>query len=97
MKHRWGSLQRSGFVYFIRFIGEKYIKIGLTTREPKVRLQQLKRQYKHPLEILHVIKTDNAAETEKAFHSEFKSKNVINEWFELTEEDIKEIKGIEKI
>ena len=85
-----------GYVYLIGEIDNpgKY-KIG-STRAKKIetRLKQLQTGNSSELYIKESFETEHPFKLEKMLHNHFKSSNLIGEWFELSEDDIKAFKGI---
>ena len=85
-----------GYVYLIGEIGnEGRYKIG-STRAKKVatRLKQLQTGNANELYIKESYETEYPFKIEKMLHNRFKNANIINEWFELSEDDVKDFKGI---
>ena len=85
-----------GHVYLIGEIGnEGRYKIG-STRAKKVdtRLKQLQTGNSDELYIKESYETEYPFKIEKMLHNRFKNNNIINEWFELSEDDVKGFKGI---
>lgn len=84
------------FVYLIgnEDIPNRY-KIGSTrARDVNNRLKQLQTGSSSQLYIKDSFETDHPFKLEKMLHNHFKSSNIIGEWFELSEEDVKGFKGI---
>ena len=85
-----------GYVYLIGEINEenKY-KIG-STRAKNVnnRLKQLQTGNSNELFIKESFETDYPFKLEQMLHNHFKYSNVIGEWFELTNDEIKNFKEI---
>lgn len=82
--------KQKGIVYFVRR-KDGIIKIGFST-DFESRLKALSFEHGN-LEIIHLVKTNNAIVTETLFHNFYKSKRVEGEWFELNKNDIKFIKS----
>lgn len=76
-------------VYFIKHSNVSPIKIGKSTKENfKSRLGHLKISSPYGIEILGVIKTDNAYKLERSLHSKFKESRLNGEWFDISEKII---------
>lgn len=81
-----------GYVYLIGEEGnEGRYKIGSTrARDINTRLKHLQTGNSNQLYIKNSYGTSNPFKMETMLHQHFKCKNVINEWFELSDEDVKE-------
>jgi hypothetical protein len=70
--------------------------IGKTT--DKLRLQSRLRVYRthnpHGVQLLHVIQTDDATRLEKTLHRKYSERCVGGEWFELTDDQVEEIRRL---
>lgn len=85
-----------GYVYLIGEInnGKKY-KIGSTrAKDINKRLKQLQTGNSNPLFIESYYETDKPFKLETMLHNRFKDNNVIGEWFEMKDEDIKSFEDI---
>ena len=85
-----------GYVYLI---GEKdnngRYKIGSTrAKNVHTRLKHLQTGNSSELYIKEYYETEHPFKLEKMLHNQFKSSNLIGEWFELSESDVKAFKGI---
>lgn len=84
-----------GFVYLIgeqNTIG-KY-KIGVTnSKDVNKRLKQLQTGNSKELYIKESYETSYPFKLENMLHNHFKTKGIIGEWFELSEEDTKQFKN----
>lgn len=85
-----------GFVYFIKEIKnsdqhQAHIKIGYTNNLDR-RLSEFVVSVPYPLEFIHSIYSENAAETERLFHSLYQNKHINGEWFELNQDNLLAIK-----
>jgi hypothetical protein len=85
-----------GHVYLI---GEKdrpnNYKIGSTRAKNIItRLNQLQTGNSSELYIKESYETEHPFKLEKMLHNHFKEKNLIGEWFELSESDIEAFKGV---
>lgn len=84
----------SGFIYLVSAKGANRYKIGLTTNIER-RFKRLEQQAPFPLVLIHFFATSDCLTSESALHQRFASSRVHGEWFELTDEDVKEICAIE--
>ena len=83
-------------VYFILNSETKLIKIGCS-KDINKRYKDLQSQNEHlgytsKLILLDKILVENYYDLEQYIHSKFSNKRVINEWFDISVEDIKDIK-----
>lgn len=85
-----------GYVYLIGEINEgKRYKIGSTrAKDINKRLKQLQTGNSNPLFLESFYQTDKPFKLETMLHNHFKSSNIIGEWFELSEADIKSFTSI---
>ena len=85
-----------GYVYLIGEIGnDSNYKIGSTrAKDVNKRLKQLQTGSSSKLYIKESFETEHPFKLEKMLHNHFKDKNLIGEWFELSESDVKTFKGI---
>lgn len=78
-----------GYVYFVQC--NNVVKIGMAKDlNNRVKVYGVNSPFKTKL--LHYIKTENKKELEAFFHETFSNKRTDGEWFELTKQDIKDIK-----
>lgn len=85
-----------GYVYLIGEINnDGRYKIG-STRAKKVdtRLKQLQTGNSSELYIKESYETERPFKLEKMLHNRFKSSNLMGEWFELSEDNVKDFRGI---
>jgi hypothetical protein len=77
------------YVYLVGTIEDqpKY-KIG-RSKNPESRIKQLQTANGAPLELLNIFKSKYPTILESQLHKHFRSRNYINEWFALNEDDIK--------
>ncbi|PED73034.1 hypothetical protein COL30_11835 [Bacillus pseudomycoides] len=83
-----------GYIYFLK-ADNGLIKIG-KTKDLKQRLDHFTAKLPYKLELLHSIESDDYSSLEEYFHEMFANKRKRGEWFELTEEDMKEVKLFEQ-
>lgn len=82
--------QQRPLVYLIRAENGP-IKIGVTSNIEK-RVQQLTAIIPLEIELLFIIKSDNALALEASLHSEYSDRRIKGEWFRLTNEDVDRIR-----
>ena len=82
--------RKTGYVYIIK--SGEYHKIGLTRREPGVRI----REFTTPegVDPVWIIETSDPEGLEKFLHHVFEDKRAEREWFKLNEEDVEFIKTV---
>ena len=85
-----------GYVYLIgEMKNEGRFKIGSTKCiDVNKRLKQLQTGNSNELYIREFFQTDRPFRLEKMLHNRFKNANLIGEWFELNDEDVKQFKTI---
>lgn len=81
----------SGCVYFLRGTNG-LTKIGMSTRDADKRLNEFSPRLPFDTELVHVINCQDPFSIELSFHERFAEKRVRGEWFELSDDDICEIK-----
>lgn len=77
-----------GFVYLICDSSNEYYKIGVTTGKIEKRIKQLQTGNGTELFVRCYFQTKYPFKLEKLLHVRFGDKRVLNEWFELSLEDI---------
>jgi len=82
-----------GYIYLIKS-GDDGYKIGFTKKDAFQRLNELSTGNPNELELIHVLKTDFDFKMERTLHRFYKIKNIKNEWFDLTEEDVNNFPNI---
>jgi hypothetical protein len=92
--------KHKGYIYLFHISGTNIYKIGLSIY-PDSRLVDVKREYKnfiaeHGTELVKVCSfpTNFMKQAEYDMHARYESKSIGNEWFELTPEDVEDIKAI---
>lgn len=85
-----------GYIYLIGEIGnENRYKIGSTRcKDINKRLKQLQTGNSEELYIKESFETTHPFKLETMLHNRFKSSNLIGEWFELSNEDVRAFKGV---
>lgn len=77
-----------GYVYLIYDESNNLYKIGVTKNNPNNRVNKLQTGNPTKLYIKEVYKHNYPFRIEKMLHNKFKSKQVLNEWFELSIDDV---------
>lgn len=84
-----------GSIYLVQaLIPDGYYKIG-KSKNPVDRIEKLGVILPFPLKPIHQFKTDNMQRGEAVLHNRYADKRVNGEWFQLTEQDVKDICAIE--
>ena len=85
-----------GYVYLIGETDNKgKYKIGSTrAKDIKKGLKQLQTGNSSALFLKESYETEHPFKLEKMLHNHFKSSNLIGEWFELSEDDVRAFKDI---
>lgn len=78
----------SGYVYLICDPGKELFKIGVTTGKIENRIKELQTGNGSELFISNHFKCDYPFKLEKMLHARFMTKRVLNEWFNLTIDDL---------
>lgn len=87
-------IRRGGYIYILKDTEiSGYYKIGKTT-QPHERMKAFGVLLPFAVELIHVIQCDNANRVEAHLHQHYASKRQRGEWFNLTDEDIAELKLI---
>ena len=76
-----------GYVYLMKMCG--YYKIGYS-QDPTTRSKEIGVLAPMQPEIVHTIFTNNMRETEAVFHYQFREKRIRGEWFDLSEDDVRD-------
>lgn len=76
-------------IYLAQQQDSNLYKIGITKKEPKKRIKELQTGNGNPLVLIESFKTKHDFKMETALHAHFNTKKREGEWFELSEEDVK--------
>ncbi len=82
-----GAQNSPGYIYIVYSIGR--YKIGLS-KQPRRRIQAIQSPY--PIELICIIQTNDMLSLEIELHARFDHARKHGEWFELSDEDVEEIK-----
>lgn len=72
-----------GYVYLIKDTDNELYKIGVTKRNPNIRLKKLQTGNPHKLQLISFYKTQYPYRMESILHNRYENLNVLNEWYEL--------------
>ena len=92
--HCYQPPPRNGHVYlYACYSNKRYVKIGRATN-----IEARKKQLGFPVEVpfktelLYACAVDDCIEEEKRLHCKYKDKRMEGEWFDLSDDDIEDIK-----
>jgi hypothetical protein len=86
------SQPTSGYIYCFHAKGTNRYKIGLTRRDPFVRLKEVNgKQSPYPLVMHHFIEVPDTKSAEKYFHTELAEFRVHNEFFEFNDSNAQKV------
>ena len=86
---------KPGYIYLLQAITPTtYYKIGLS-KDPVARIEILGIQLPFPIKPRHQFPTNNMHIAERQLHKRYADKRVNGEWFQLTDQDVQAICGIE--
>ena len=91
----FSDFKQDGEVYIVKAVGadpHRY-KIG-KARDAEARVAQLKNQSPYPLETVYSFPCEDYGSSERALHEVFLQARVHNEWFELTDSELRFLKKI---
>lgn len=83
-----------GFVYLIYDEGKNLYKIGVTKNPVEKRLKKLQTGNATELTIKNTHQTNYIYRMENMLHNHFSNKCVLNEWFELTTDDVNNFQAL---
>lgn len=84
------SIDEKGFVYLLGDFEKPGIyKIGVTRGSIARRIKKLQTGNSGEIYVCKYYRTDYPFFIEKHLHNKYNSKNILNEWFELDEEEFK--------
>ena len=83
---------KPGYIYLIQALGTRRFKIGLTTRTPEERLNELNSsQTPYPLDLIEAIEVEDVTEVESYLHDKFAFYRRHGEWFEFNNRELKTV------
>jgi len=86
--------KKEPMVYILK-ANDRY-KIGMTTNM-ELRFKRCVGLCPYPIEMIHVLYSEDYKEIEKGLHLIFKHKRIHYEWFLLSDEDVEHIKEVKSI
>ena len=87
--------EKNGFIYLIHAHEDVY-KIG-KTKSPRKRFKILEVKLPFPIEVKHMIPSNDYSRAEKQLHEKFTKKRIRGEWFKLNKKDVAWIESIKKM
>lgn len=81
---------KEGYVYLIYDSSQSAYKIGKTKTAVEKRIKQLQTGNANELRLINYFTTKYPSFVETSLHKQFNDKNVMNEWFDLTQDDVDE-------
>jgi hypothetical protein len=84
-------IAQPGCVYLLG--GGGYYKIG-KARDPLQRTETLAVQLPYPVNLIHTIESDDYGRAEEYLHERYAHKRLNGEWFDLSDEEVSEIKTL---
>lgn len=85
--------EKKGYVYLLGDFGkEGMFKIGVTRGTIERRIKKLQTGNSGEIYVVDYFQTDHPFFIEKWMHIQYGCKNILNEWFELTIDDMKNFK-----
>lgn len=82
------KMPNQGNIYLIEDTYSKLFKIGVTRGDVKNRLKKLQTGNGNKLSLIKTYTSNYPFKAEKLLHNRFREKKVLNEWFDLTKEDV---------
>lgn len=90
-------IPKAGYIYLVQAIEpENHYKIGLSV-DPISRIDNMGVKLPFPIEIIHLIKTNDMKGAEKQLHNTYSSKHINGEWFKLNPHDVNEISKVDEL
>lgn len=83
-----------GYVYLLKAFSGTY-KIG-KSKHPESRIRKMNVVLPFDVEVEHLIECEDYTVTERKLHDRYASKHIRGEWYSLSDEDVVEIKSIQK-
>lgn len=77
-----------GYVYLIYDESNDLYKIGVTRNNDDKRIKILQTGNPTELRIIHIYNCEYPFRLETMLHNIYKNNNILNEWFELSDEDV---------
>ncbi len=77
-----------GYVYLIYDESNDVYKIGVTRSNNNRRIKRLQTGNSTQLRLIHIYQCEYPFRLEKMLHTKYKCNKVLNEWFELSGDDV---------
>lgn len=77
-----------GYVYLIYDENNNKYKIGVTRNKDNTRLKKLQTGNSTLLRVIYIYECEYPFRLETMLHNIYKNNNILNEWFELPDEDV---------
>lgn len=77
-----------GYIYLICDPDKDHYKIGVTREKDSKRIKKLQTGNSCELHIVHIYECEYPFRLETMLHNYYKDKCVLNEWFELSEDEV---------
>lgn len=81
-------------IYLAKQSDSHLYKIGITKNKPKDRIKQLQTGNANPLILIETFVTSHDFKMETALHAHYMLKKKEGEWFDLTDEDVKNFRSL---
>ena len=88
-----GTTSKPGYIYVIHAVNTDRYKIGKSIN-PNNRLVSLSKQAPYKLKLLFSFAVQDMSRAEKQLHQHFVDKQVNSEWFQLSNDDIEDLKSL---
>lgn len=86
-------MKKKGYIYLICDPSNNLFKIGTTRNLCSKRMKQLQTGNPTELHIVSIFETEFPFRMESMLHNKFANKHVLNEWYELSADDVNNFKG----
>lgn len=83
-----------GWVYWLTAEGREGVKIGETSKNLRQRTKGNAKELQKPVTVIDAIQSNHHKQLEKYLHQHFKSKHISGDWFNLTENDVNDVRVI---
>ena len=82
----------NGYAYLVHCIGTNFYKIGISKISYEARLSTMQSGCPYELRLLTTAHSTHYKEVEKILHRKFKQFRIRGEWFELSQEQMEEVR-----
>ena len=87
----WERDKRPGIVYLVGSKKHKLYKIGSTTRTLEKRLSEFAPKLPFEIEVFATLKSEDAPREESLLHEIYQSRKFRDDWFVLSENEVKDL------